>query len=74
MRSKPSELLFPNDIGRPIWQASFAQRINTLAYTHQIKDASGKLFRFQSHQFRHTVGTRMINLGVPINRPAISGT
>ena len=25
----------------------------------------GSLFRFQSFQFRHTVGTRMINLGVP---------
>lgn len=29
------------------------------------RDARGKLFRFQAHQFRHTVGTRMINLGVP---------
>jgi len=36
-----------------------------LAYKHEIRDANGKLFRFQSHQFRHTVGTRMINLGVP---------
>ena len=29
------------------------------------RDANGKLFRFQSDQFRHTVGTRIINLGVP---------
>jgi integrase len=65
MRNKPSELLFPSDRGRPIRQASFSQCINKLAYAHQIKDANGKLFRFQSHQFRHTVGTRMINLGVP---------
>jgi integrase len=36
-----------------------------VAYDHDIRDASGKLFRFQAHQFRHTVGTRMINLGVP---------
>jgi len=64
-RSKPSELLFPSARNRPIRQASFTQCINKLAYAHQIKDASGKLFRFQSHQFRHTVGTRMINLGVP---------
>lgn len=64
-RTKPSSLLFPSERGRPIRQASFTQVINQLAYRHKIKDATGKLFRFQSHQFRHTVGTRMINLGVP---------
>lgn len=64
-RGKPSALLFPSERGRPIRQASFTHAINHLAYTHQIRDTTGKLFRFQSHQFRHTVGTRMINLGVP---------
>ena len=58
-------LLFPSSKGGVIKQQSFARRINRLAYDHQIRDANGKLFRFQSHQFRHTVGTRMINLGVP---------
>jgi hypothetical protein len=58
-------LLFPSWKGGVIKQQSFAQRVNRLAYDHQIRDANGKLFRFQSHQFRHTVGTRMINLGVP---------
>ena len=64
-RDKPSMWLFPNERGGVIKQASFAHRINRLAYDHDIRDATGKLFRFQSHQFRHTVGTRMINLGVP---------
>jgi len=64
-RDKPSTWLFPNERGGVIKQASFAHRINRLAYEHDIRDATGKLFRFQSHQFRHTVGTRMINLGVP---------
>ena len=64
-RGKASTLLFPNERGRPVRQASFSQAINQLAYAHEITDATGKLFRFQSHQFRHTVGTRMINLGVP---------
>jgi len=59
------DLLFPSERGRPIRQASFSQTINQLAYNHRITDANGNLFRFQSHQFRHTVGTRMINLGVP---------
>ena len=58
-------LLFPNAKGGVSKQQSFAQQINRLAYDHQVRDATGKLFRFQSHQFRHTVGTRMINLGVP---------
>jgi hypothetical protein len=62
---RSTTLLFPNSKGGVSKQQSFAQRINRLAYDHQIRDANGKLFRFQSHQFRHTVGTRMINLGVP---------
>ncbi|QHN03402.1 phage integrase family protein [Granulicella sp. WH15] len=64
-RHRDFYLLFPSERGRPIRQASFAQVINQLAYNHRITDANGNLFRFQSHQFRHTVGTRMINLGVP---------
>jgi integrase/recombinase XerD len=60
-----SELLFPNSKGGVLKQASFAHRINRLAYDHDIRGADGKLFRFQAHQFRHTVGTRMVNLGVP---------
>ena len=62
---KPSIWLFPNERGGVIKQASFAHRINRLAFDHDIRGAAGKLFRFQAHQFRHTVGTRMINLGVP---------
>jgi len=61
----PSEFLFPNSKGGVLKQAIFAHRINRLAYDHDIRGADGKLFRFQAHQFRHTVGTRMVNLGVP---------
>jgi integrase/recombinase XerD len=65
-RSRPSStILFPNPKGKVFKQSTFTQRINHLAYKHEIRDANGKLVRFQSHQFRHTVGTRMINLGVP---------
>ena len=60
-----SAVLFPNSKGGVLKQASFAHRINRLAYDHDIRGADGKLFRFQAHQFRHTVGTRMVNLGVP---------
>jgi integrase/recombinase XerD len=64
-RAKPSKWLFPSERGGVIKQPTFAQRINRLAYDHDIRDANGQLFRFQAHQFRHTVGTRMVNLGVP---------
>ena len=44
---------------------SFSIYLNRLAKEYKIFDSSGRLWRFQSHQFRHTVGTRMINNGVP---------
>lgn len=50
---------------RSFKQDYFADALNRLSYKEQIKDNTGKVWRFQAHQFRHTVGTRMINLGVP---------
>ena len=44
---------------------AFSRHLNGLAQRFEIKDNSGKIWNFQSHQFRHTVGTRMINAGVP---------
>ena len=44
---------------------SFINYLKRLADKHNICDSSGKVWNFQSHQFRHTVGTRMINNGVP---------
>lgn len=44
---------------------SFISHLKRLAKEYEIKDSLGKPWNFQSHQFRHTVGTRMINNGVP---------
>jgi integrase/recombinase XerD len=44
---------------------SFSDCIKKLFKEFDIRDNSGKLWNFQTHQFRHTVGTRMINNGVP---------
>jgi integrase/recombinase XerD len=44
---------------------SFITFLKLLANDQEICDSSGKVWNFQSHQFRHTVGTRMINNGVP---------
>lgn len=38
--------------------------LKRLSHKHAIKGLDGKLWNFQLHQFRHTVGTRMINAGV----------
>lgn len=43
----------------------FRKFIKDLADEFDIRDNSGKHWEFQPHQFRHTVGTRMINSGVP---------
>lgn len=50
---------------KPMAQIAYSKYLNRLAEKHSIAGESGKLWRFQSHQFRHTVGTRMINNGVP---------
>jgi integrase len=44
---------------------SFVSCLKKLSEEFDIRDNSGKHWNFQTHQFRHTVGTRMINNGVP---------
>jgi integrase len=45
----------------------FIKFLKQLAQKFYIKDKSGNLWNFQTHQFRHTVGTKMVNLGVPLH-------
>lgn len=51
----------------PYKKSYVAHRLNMWAVDHQIVDSTGKLYRFQSHQFRHTVGMRLINDGVSLD-------
>lgn len=44
---------------------NFCIYLNNLARKFNIAKANGELWHFESHQFRHTVGTQMINNGVP---------
>ncbi|CAI7726704.1 Tyrosine recombinase XerC [Bacillus altitudinis] len=60
-----SDYLFPRKDGSPLKQATFREELNKLAFDQNIVDRSGNVFRFHAHAFRHTVGTRMINNGVP---------
>ncbi|HEY7417700.1 MAG TPA: tyrosine-type recombinase/integrase, partial [Ktedonobacteraceae bacterium] len=56
----------PSSYERPFSQSTFWQGLNTWALKAGICDQSGKLYHFTSHQFRHTVGMRLINDDVPI--------
>lgn len=62
-----SPYLFPSlrRADLPLKQKYFGHRLNLVAYERGIRDERGALFRFEAHQFRHHVGTRMINRGYP---------
>jgi integrase/recombinase XerD len=60
--------LFPTPLShiRPYKKSTFERNLNTWAVKHEIKDSNQVLWRFQAHQFRHTVGMRLINEDVPL--------
>lgn len=55
----------PYGKGKPVQANHFNKTLQDLAFKKNICDSSGEIYQFQSHQFRHTVGTTMINNGVP---------
>lgn len=50
---------------KPVKLSSYVYYLNKLAKKSQIKDDNRNLWKFSSHQFRHTFGTEAINSGVP---------
>lgn len=60
-------LLFPNAKGQRLTKSVIGRALNRLAYEKDIRDATGKVFRFRTHEFRHTVATRMIRNGVALH-------
>jgi integrase/recombinase XerD len=56
---------FVPDHNKVVSLQSFCYYLNVLAREFKITDENGKLWRFTSHQFRHTFGTEAINNGVP---------
>ncbi|MGO8950266.1 MAG: tyrosine-type recombinase/integrase [Ktedonobacterales bacterium] len=61
--------LFPRTTShqRPFHQGVFRRVLNQWVFQAEIRDQSGKLYGFTSHQFRHTVGMRLINDDVSID-------
>lgn len=52
-------------VPRLMMRKTLPSYLNKLAEKYDFRDSNGKQWHFQTHQFRHTVGTRMINNGVP---------
>lgn len=50
----------------PYLQSTFARKLNEWAVQCQITDQQGQLYRFTAHQFRHSLGMRLINEDVPL--------
>jgi len=59
--------LFPNKKGQPTKNQVFSDALNKLAVEKNIRGKSGNLYRFQPHQWRHTLGMRLINAGTPLH-------
>jgi integrase/recombinase XerD len=57
--------LFPGRTGRPVVRQTLPQALNRLAAACGIVGPDGRRVWFAAHQFRHTVGTSLINNGVP---------
>lgn len=53
-------------IAKPLHLYPFNKAMQAWAESCQILDSDGKVWNLTSHQFRHTLATRMINAKVPI--------
>jgi integrase len=53
------------DGARPITYNALRQRMQRWQAAIGLRDSAGRPTRVSAHQFRHTVGTRLINQGVP---------
>jgi integrase len=65
-----TRFLFPRERANPdgtlpFSYATLESRLRRWQSDIDVRDDSGRPFRATCHQFRHTLGTRMINLGVP---------
>ncbi|MDQ6782601.1 MAG: tyrosine-type recombinase/integrase [Actinomycetota bacterium] len=65
-----TRFLFPReranpDGNLPFSYATMERRLRCWQADINVRDDTGRPFRATAHQFRHTLGTRMINLGVP---------
>jgi integrase len=70
VRWPASPFLFPAsnanpDGARPFTYSALRQRMARWQQAIDLRDAAGRAVQVSAHQFRHTLGTRLINQGVP---------
>jgi integrase/recombinase XerD len=64
-REVAARWLFPGRAGRPLVRQTLPAALNRLAAECGVVGPDGRRVWFEAHQFRHTVGTSLINNGVP---------
>jgi len=57
--------LFPNSKGKPYNGSFITEKIQMFCVDYEIRNEEGEIYHFNMHDVRHTVGTKMINSGVP---------
>ena len=67
-----SPLLFPReranpDGARPYVTTTLSARLRAWCQATDLRDQTGNSITVTAHRFRHTLGTRMINQGVPVH-------
>jgi integrase len=67
-RGENCPFLFPNPRSsqQPYRQTTFADILNRWALSTDIRDRNGNLWRFQTHQFRHTMSMKLLDEDVPL--------
>lgn len=55
--------VFCNDSNNKMDYSAFCKRINKIFYEHKVLDRTGNILRFQTHRFRATYATNLINAG-----------
>ena len=53
--------------GKPLSYTTFNRHLKKLIIERDIRDKHGQLYNLTIHQFRHSVGTSMVNNGVPLH-------
>lgn len=65
-RDESPRWLFPNREGLPFTARAVHRLLTDLQAKSQIRDATGQVWHFHAHQFRHTFATTLINRGMSL--------
>lgn len=61
-----TEYLFTSTTKEPILSSTVSTHLNNDFIKLGIKDSKGNIYRYRSHDYRHTIATKMVELDIPI--------